>query len=62
MPVRIRFAHVAKEDKGSMVMKLLRALRSEQAAKTRKLPPIKNAKEAKIARGVKRTHGGGADN
>jgi hypothetical protein len=45
-----------------MILRLIRAARKQKAEQTRKLPPVKNAKEARIVKGAKRTHGGGADN
>jgi hypothetical protein len=61
MQVRILYSHVAT-DKEPMILRLIRAARKQKAEQTRKLPPVKNAKEARIVKGAKRTHGGGADN
>jgi hypothetical protein len=50
------------KDREPMIIRLIRAARKQRAEQTKKLPPIKGAKETRIAKGAKRTHGGGADN
>ena len=49
------------EEKGSMIMRLIRAARAEKAAKAKQLPQP-SAREQQATRKAKRTHGGGADN
>ena len=49
------------EEKGSMIMRLIRAARAEKAAKAKQLPQP-SAREQQATRKARRTHGGGSDN